>query len=218
MKLKVKSKDGKEAGELTVGFGVIDNAKGTQAVHEAVTAYLAAQRLGTANTKTRSEVAGSGKKPWRQKGTGRARAGSLRSPLWRGGGITHGPRPRDFSKKVGRKSAQLALRKAFSARLHAHDVIVVDNLDLDSHKTKGVIQLLRHLEICPSASVLLVDTQAKLNDATAKLRLAAGNLMLVDVTGGRLLNTYQVLRYDKLIISQAALAEVESRLKGDRQA
>ncbi|MSU40625.1 MAG: 50S ribosomal protein L4 [Pedosphaera sp.] len=216
MKLKVISKDGKDAGELNVSFSVIDNAKGTQAVHEAVVAFRAAQRLGTAKVKMRDEVSGSGKKPWRQKGTGRARAGSVRSPLWRGGGITHGPRQRDYTKKVTHKSAHLALRKAFSARLHDNDVVVVDNLDLDSHKTKGLLQLLDQLAIAPGATVLLVDTQDKLKDATAKLRLAAGNLLLVDVTAGRLLNTYQVLRYDKLIIAQAAFAEVEQRLIGGK--
>ena len=112
MKLTVKAKNGKDAGEHEVAFDVLESAKGTQAVHEVVTAYRAAQRSGTAKTKDRSEVAGTGKKPWRQKGTGRARVGSRRNPVWRGGGVAHGPRPRDYSKKINQKTRKLALRKA----------------------------------------------------------------------------------------------------------
>ena len=106
------------------------NGKGTQAVHDTVVAYNAAQRSGTACTKNVGEVAGTNKKPWRQKGTGRARAGSFRSPLWRGGGVVFGPKPRDFSKKVSRSTRQLSLRKALSERLNAGDVLVVDDLKL----------------------------------------------------------------------------------------
>src|SRR6266850_561904 len=108
MKLKVKDTKGKEQGELEVKFQLVEDGKGTQAVHDAVVGYNAAQRMGTACTKTMGDVAGSGKKPWRQKGTGRARAGSFASPLWRGGGVVFGPKPRDFSKKVSRKTKALA--------------------------------------------------------------------------------------------------------------
>ena len=111
MNLTVKKQDGGKAGDHEVGFEVIGNAKGTQAVHEVVTAYRAAQRQGDAKVKTRAEVRGTVKKPWRQKGTGRARVGSRRNPVWRGGGVAHGPRPRDYSKKTNRKQRQLALRK-----------------------------------------------------------------------------------------------------------
>src|SRR5262249_20826756 len=117
MKLVVKDIDGKDRGELATSFAVIENGKGSQALHDTIVAYQAAQRSGTASTKTMGEVAGTGKKPWRQKGTGRARAGSFASPLWRGGGVVFGPKPRDFSKKVGRATRQLALRKALSERL-----------------------------------------------------------------------------------------------------
>src|SRR5213595_3995669 len=130
MKLTIKDTKGNSQGELEVKFPLIENGKGTQAVHDVVVAYRAAQRMGTACTKTMGEVAGSGKKPWRQKGTGRARAGSFASPLWRGGGVVFGPKPRDFSKKVSRKTKQLALRKALSERLRAGDVVVIDELKL----------------------------------------------------------------------------------------
>src|SRR6266513_4881536 len=117
MKVAVKDIKGQSQGELEVKFSLIEDGKGTQAVHDSVVAYLANQRMGTACTKTMGEVAGTGRKPWRQKGTGRARAGSFASPLWRGGGVVFGPKPRDFSKKVNQSTRKLALRKAMSERL-----------------------------------------------------------------------------------------------------
>src|SRR5919204_5898274 len=136
MKISIKNTKGKNQGELEVKFNLVEGGKGTQAVHDTVVAFQAAQRMGTASTKTMGEVAGSGKKPWRQKGTGRARAGSFASPLWRGGGVVFGPKPRDFGKKVSRKTRQLALRKALSERLRAGDVLVLEELKLDTAKTK----------------------------------------------------------------------------------
>src|ERR1700749_1474441 len=117
MKIAIKNLEGKDQGEYEVKFPVIEDGRGTQAVHNAVTAYRAAHRGGTASTKKVGEVSGSNKKPWRQKGTGRARAGSHQSPLWVGGGVVFGPKPRDFSKKVSKKPRALALRKALSERL-----------------------------------------------------------------------------------------------------
>src|ERR1044071_6751461 len=128
MKISVKDSQGKQAGELEVRFPMVEGGKGTQAVHDVVVAYRAAQRSGTACTKTMGEVNGSGKKPWRQKGTGRARAGSFASPLWRGGGVVFGPKPRDFSKKVRKNTRNLALRKSLSERLKAGDVIILDDV------------------------------------------------------------------------------------------
>src|SRR5258706_1953466 len=139
MKIAIKDTKGNNQGELEVKFDMVEGGKGSQAVHDVVVAYNAAQRMGTACTKTMGEVAGSGKKPWRQKGTGRARAGSFASPLWRGGGVVFGPKPRDFTKKVSRKNRQLALRKALSERLRAGDVVLLDDLKLDSAKTKEII-------------------------------------------------------------------------------
>src|SRR5258706_12370192 len=121
MKLTIKDTKGKDQGELEVKFQLIEDGKGTQAVHDTVVGYMAAQRMGTACTKNVGEVAGTKKKPWRQKGTCRARAGSFQSPLWRGGGVVFGPKPPDFSKKVGRKTRQLALRKPLSERIRAGD-------------------------------------------------------------------------------------------------
>src|SRR5580698_6476688 len=142
MKIAIKNLEGKDQGEHEVKFELIEDGRGTQAVHDAVVAYGAAQRSGTACTKNVGEVAGTNRKPWKQKGTGRARAGSFRSPLWRGGGVVFGPRPRDFSKKVSRSTKQLSLRKALSERLHAGDVLVVDDLKLSSSKTKEFVGVL----------------------------------------------------------------------------
>src|SRR5208337_2572345 len=142
MKISIKNTAGQSQGEFEVKFPLIENGKGTQAVHDAVTAYRAAQRSGTACTKNVGEVSGTNKKPWRQKGTGRARAGSFQSPLWVGGGVVFGPRPRDFSKKISKKTRALALRKALSERLKAGDVVVVDELKLASPKTKDFLGLM----------------------------------------------------------------------------
>src|SRR6266403_1405833 len=154
MKLTIKDTQGNDRGEWEVHFPVIEDGKGTQAVHDVVVAYQAAQRSGTACTKTMGEVAGSGKKPWRQKGTGRARAGSFASPLWRGGGVVFGPKPRDFSKKVSRNTRQLALRKALTERLRAGDVLVLEDLKLGSAKTKEFVGVLSALEL--KGSTLIV--------------------------------------------------------------
>src|SRR5437773_5824290 len=154
MKLAIKDISGQDAGELEVKFPLIEDGRGTQAVHDVVVAYQAAQRMGTACTKTVGEVAGTNKKPWRQKGTGRARAGSFRSPLWRGGGVVFGPKPRDFRKKVNQSTRQLALKKAFSERLKAGDVVVVDDIKLDSPKTKEFMKVLAALSLDGSTMVV----------------------------------------------------------------
>src|SRR6266568_4594711 len=139
MKLAVKDIKGQSQGELEVKFALIENGKGTQAVHDAVVGYLANQRMGTACTKNVGEVAGSNKKPWRQKGTGRARAGSFQSPLWVGGGVVFGPKPRDFSKKVNNTTKRLSLRKALGERLKAGDVTIVDTFTFAAPKTKDFV-------------------------------------------------------------------------------
>src|SRR5215813_5050207 len=177
MKLTIIDIKGNNQGEFETKFSLIENGKGTQAVHDTVVAYRAAQRMGTACTKNVGEVAGTNKKPWRQKGTGRARAGSFQSPLWRGGGVVFGPKPRDFAKKVNTKTRLLALRKALSERLKAGDVVVVDNFKLDSPKTKEFIGILSALEL--KGSALIVAQQTDRN-----LTLASRNVPNVSVTTG----------------------------------
>ena len=205
MKLTIRDITGKDQGELEVKFPLVQGGKGTQAVHDTVVAYQAAQRMGTACTNTMGEVAGSGKKPWRQKGTGRARAGSFASPLWRGGGVVFGPKPRDFGKKVSRTTKQLALRKAMSERLRAGDVVVVADLKLGSPKTKEFLGLLGALELKGTA---LIVAQA----ADKNLTLASRNVPDVAVTTSDSLNTYDVLRPDKLLFTRSAFEKVSDRL------
>src|SRR5216117_3563541 len=147
MKIPVKDTNGNPRGELEVQFELIENGRGTQAVHDTIVAYRANQRRGTACTKTMGEVAGTGKKPWRQKGTGRARAGSFQSPLWRGGGVVFGPKPRDFGRKVSKATRQLALRKALGERLKSGDVVVVDEFKLSSPKTREFVGVLSALKV-----------------------------------------------------------------------
>jgi large subunit ribosomal protein L4 len=206
MKLSVKDSNGKDQSELEVKFALIEDGRGTQAVHDTVVGYRANQRMGTACTKTAGEVAGTNKKPWRQKGTGRARAGSFQSPLWRGGGVVFGPRPRDFGKKVGRKTKQLALRKALTERLNAGDVLVVEGIQFSSPKTKNFVELMKKFELNGTALVVVPNLEHN-------LQLATGNLQRVEVTTADTLNTYQVLRHDKLLFVRSAFEKVEERLK-----
>src|SRR5580698_8259101 len=203
MKIAIKNIEGKSQGELEVKFELIENGKGTQAVHDAVVAYRAAQRSGTACTKTVGEVAGTNKKPWKQKGTGRARAGSFRSPLWAGGGVVFGPKPRDFSKKISKKTRSLALRKALSERLKAGDILVVDDLKLGTPKTRDFLGVISALEL--TGSTLIVAHEADKN-----LTLASRNLSRVAITTTEKLNTYDVLRPDKLLFTRGAFEKLEA--------
>lgn len=205
MKLPILDNKGNSHGEVEVGFDQIENGRGTQAVHDTVVAYNAAQRSGTACAKTVGEVSGTNKKPWRQKGTGRARAGSTQSPLWPGGGVVFGPRPRDFTKKVNKRVRALALRKALSERLKAGDVVVVDDFKLASHKTKEFLGMLGSLKLS-GRTVLLVSTEDK------NLAIASGNVPNVELTSGEKLNTYEVLLCDKIVFTKAALEKVALRL------
>jgi large subunit ribosomal protein L4 len=206
MKISIKNTAGKDQGELEVKFAMIENGKGTQAVHDTVTAYRAARRSGTAKAKNAGEVSGTNKKPWRQKGTGRARAGSFQSPIWVGGGVTFGPRPRDFSKTISKKTRALALRKALSERLKLGDVIIVDDLKLASAKTKDFVKVINALEL--TGTTLLVSC----GEENKNLTLAARNIVGVTLTTSDSLNTYDVLRPDKLVFTKTAFEQVEARL------
>ena len=207
MKLTVKDIAGRDQGELEVTFPLIEDGKGTQAVHDAVVAYRANQRMGTVCTKTMGEAAGTGRKPWRQKGTGRARAGSFASPLWRGGGVVFGPTPRDFGKKVSKATKQLALRKALSERLKSGDVVVVEELNLPAPKTRDLVGRLNALKL-EGTTLVVAPAQDK------NLALASRNLPRVGLATSDSLNTYQVLRFDKLLFTRGAFERVALRLSG----
>ncbi len=206
MKISIKDISGKSQGEHEVKFALVEDGRGTQAVHDTVVAYQAAQRMGTACTKTAGDVAGSNKKPWKQKGTGRARAGSFASPLWRGGGVVFGPKPRDFTKKINDKTRQLALRKALSERLKAGDVVVINDLKLSTGKTKDFVGVLSALDLTTGTALIVAQ------DADKNLTQASRNVANVFLTTGDSLNTYDVLRSDKLVFTKGAFEKVEARL------
>ena len=208
MKLTIKNTQGGNAGELNLGFEPVEAEKGSQAVHDVVVAYMAAQRSGTACTKTMGDVAGSGKKPWRQKGTGRARAGSFASPLWRGGGVVHGPKPRDYTKKVTKKTKQLALRKAMTERVNAGEITVIDDIKLDSPKTKSFVGILNSLKV--EGTTLLVTDASNQN-----LILASRNVENVELANPTSLNTYQLLRCKNVLFTRAAIEALDQRLKNE---
>ncbi|MDP2671832.1 MAG: 50S ribosomal protein L4 [bacterium] len=168
---------------------------------QAVRVFLANQRGLGAETKTRAEVAGGGAKPWRQKGTGRARAGSIRSPLWRGGGITHGPHKRDFSLDLPKKMKQAALRNALSAKAAAKEVTVLNKLELKEQKTKLAAEVIKKLALKEKVFVVVEETKA--------LKKAFKNLPEVELVDFKNLNTYEVLNHKNLIFTKNALLEME---------
>ena len=210
MKLPVMNISGQARGEVEFADELlIKNGKGTQAVHDVVTAYMANQRLGTASTKQISEVHGSGKKPWKQKGTGRARAGSFASPLWRGGGVVFGPKPRDYTITVPKKVKALAFRKALSERLLAGDLIVVDELKLGSPKTKDLAGIVAKLGAKNIATLVVTDEVDK------NLKLASRNLEGVKVEPADSVNVYELLRFEKIVATKSALEKLRARLAKD---
>ncbi|MCF7854893.1 MAG: 50S ribosomal protein L4 [Candidatus Pacebacteria bacterium] len=176
----------------------IELEKGTQAVHDEVVAFLAMRRAGTASTKTRSEVRGGGAKPYRQKGTGRARAGSIRSPLWSGGGVIFGPKPRSYAKKVNKKVRQLALKRAFSERVAEGAVMVVDEITVAQPKTKAVRELLQSLKA--GTDVLVIPAEV-----SETLLLASRNMPSVEVMEPTAVNTYWMLLFKKVVFTRAGL-------------
>jgi large subunit ribosomal protein L4 len=205
MKLPVINMAGAAQGEVEFAEELlIKNGKGTQAVHDAVVAYMANQRLGTHKVKQMGEVAGTGKKPWKQKGTGRARAGSFQSPIWRGGAVVFGPHPRDYSKKITKKTKSLAFRKALSERLLAGDVVVLDDLTLKSHKTSEFTAMLQ--KVAPVKHALVVAVAVDRN-----LKLASRNLGGVQVEPADSVNVYELLRFDKIVATKGALAKLQER-------
>jgi len=206
MKLSVINMAGAPVGEMEFAdAALISGGRGTQAVHDTVVAFLANQRLGTSKVKQMGEVAGSGKKPWKQKGTGRARAGSFQSPLWKGGAVVFGPHLRDYSVKVPKKVKALAFRKALSERVQAGDMVVVDELKLGSHKTKEFSGSLE--KMAPGGGSFLVVTEK----VERNLKLASRNLLKVQVEPAASVNVYELLRFDKIVASRAALEQLQER-------
>jgi large subunit ribosomal protein L4 len=183
---------------------MIENAKGGQAVHDTVVALQAARRSGTASVKTKATVNGSGAKPWRQKGTGRARAGYKSSPVWVGGGVVFGPHPRDYSKNIPKQVRKLALRKALSARIAAGDVLIVDNFAVAEAKTKQFVSLVKATAAVEKVLVIA----AAFDENTYK---AARNVKPTQLVTAREVNTEQLLAYHKIILTSDALPQLAER-------
>ena len=197
---------GEKVGDYTIDDSCIELEKGTQAVHDAVVGFLAETRAGTASTKTRAEVAGTGKKPFKQKGGGRARAGETRNPVWRHGGIAFGPKPRDFSIKLNQKVRKLALKRAFSDCLQEKSVIVVDSQYLPDFKTKNFAGVLKALKLDDSKVLVAVP------EYDENLERAAGNMSMVFTLKATSVNTYYVLLADKILFTKEALDAFVKRL------
>lgn len=186
-------------------IAILPDEKGRHAVYEAVVALQAGRRAGTACTKTRGEVNRSGRKPWRQKGTGRARAGSAGSPIWTGGGVTFGPRPRDYSKKVNRKVARLAFQRALGERITAGDVIAASEFTLPAPKTREFVKLVESLAEAGSILVILANKDETIDRASR-------NVPFAEVTDALSVNTEQLLLFDKIIVTEEALPKLAERI------
>lgn len=204
-KVNVYKMSGEAAGEKEVADGRLERKRGAQAVLDVVTAYRAGIRAGTASTKTRADVRGGGRKPFKQKGTGRARQGSNRSPILRGGGVVFGPHPRDYSKKVNKKVAALAFRRALSEKIAAGAVVVAEGLGEIEPRTKALAPLLK--QVAGGRAALLVTGAPSRN-----LHLAARNRAKVEVTTAAQAHTYQIVRYPVIVTDAAGLEALQARL------
>jgi len=207
MKLKIFTSDATNSSEKEFNLPTFEGNKGLQAVKEVVVAHNANARLGTHSTKTRGEVRGGGKKPWAQKGTGRARAGSIRSPLWGGGGVVFGPKPRDYSKKINVKVKALAFSRALFDRATAGDISVIEAFAPQQAKTKVFSQIIGR--IAPKGKVLIVDDLFT-TDATR----AARNLARVTIQEASKLNTLDLVKYSWIVVSSKALEKIIVRATG----
>lgn len=198
--------EGVRVGDLELSDDIFGVPVNEHVLHQAVVRHLANQRRGTASTKTRGEVQGSGRKPWRQKGTGRARAGSIRSPLWRKGGVVFGPKPRSYEQALPKKVRRLAVKSALSSRVQDGDLIVIEEIRLPQPKTKEMVKLLNSLDVTRSALLVL-------SERDELIERAARNLPDVEIALASELNAYDILAFDKVIMTKEALAKVGEVLK-----
>ena len=200
----VKNWQGEQVGEKSFDLRVAKEETASHIVHRALVRQMTNARQGTASTKTRAEVRGGGRKPWRQKGTGRARAGSIRSPLWRGGGVIFGPKPRDYNLKMNRKERRLALRTAFASRID--DLIVVEEFgnEFQRPKTKELVQAIARWGSQPESNTLLI-----LSERTENVYLSARNIEKLKLIAADQLNIYDLLHADKIVITASALEKIQ---------
>ncbi|NPV30121.1 MAG: 50S ribosomal protein L4 [Firmicutes bacterium] len=192
---------GTRVGDLELRDDIFGGPVKKSVLHQAVVRHLASMRRGTAATKTRGEVRGGGRKPWRQKGTGRARVGSIRSPLWRGGGIVFGPKPRDYRQSLPRKVRRLALKSALAARAQTGDLVVIEDIRLEAPKTREVVKLLEAMEVGERA-LLVVEAPDPLLERSTR------NLPGIRIALASQLNPYEILAAGKVVLTKNALARV----------
>ena len=200
--VKVYGINAQAVGEIELPKSVFEVEMNAPLVHQVVVMQLASQRLGTHSTKTRAEVRGGGRKPWRQKGTGRARAGSRRSPLWRSGGTIFGPSPRSYAFRMPKKQRRLALRCVLSEKARNNELIVLDKLEFESIKTKQMVKLLSDFKV-DSKALFIAD---EISDNVEK---SARNIQGIKTLGALGLNAYDLLYHDKLFITKDAIAKIE---------
>ncbi len=205
MQVKVYNTKAEEVGKLTLADSVFKAPYNEALIHQVIVAYLANQRQGTKSTLTRTEVRGGGRKPWRQKGTGRARQGSIRSPQWVHGGVVFAPKPRDFSKKINKQMKTGAFVSALSSVAADKNLIVVDSLEVDG-KTKSMVEILNAFKVEKRVTVITEDV----NENVVR---ASGNLDLVNVTTADFVNTYDIAVADKVIATKEALKKIEEACK-----
>ena len=199
--VSVLNMEGKEVGSMELNDAVFGVEINEHLVHQAVVLQLANNRQGTQKAKTRSEVSGGGRKPWRQKGTGHARQGSTRAPQWTGGGVVFAPVPRDYSFKLNKKEKRAALKSALTSRVVENKFVVVDELKLDEIKTKKFVEVLKNLNVEKALVVL--------NDMDEKVIASAANIPTVKTTQTNELNVFDVLKYDTVVVTKAAVATIE---------
>jgi len=204
--LPVVDASGKEVEKIELDPRIFDKRISKGSVYRTVHNYLANNRSGTASTKTRAEVSGGGKKPWRQKGTGRARVGSSRNPLWRHGGVIFGPHPRDFSYSLPKKIKKLALKSMLNDRALSNDMVILNSLVLENAKTKTFVTILKKLKL--KDKILLV-----LSSLTENIVLSMRNIPNVSFTDSKSVNAYDVLKSKKMIVTKDALRVITERLK-----
>lgn len=203
--INILDQSGNVVGEVELKEDIFDIEPNEPVVHEAVVQYLANQRQGTQSAKSRGEVRGGGRKPWRQKGTGRARAGSIRSPLFKGGGVVFAPKPRDYSKKMNKKKKNLALRSVFSDKNQNNELKVIDQIVFEVPKTKDMIKFLEAIE-APKALIVTAENEPN------TIR-SSNNIPKVKTTTVNELNVYDMLLYDNLVLTKDALDKIEEVYK-----
>ena len=200
-KVSVYNIEGKVVGDMELNDAVFGVEVNTHLVHQAVVLQLANKRQGTQSAKTRSEVSGGGRKPWRQKGTGHARQGSTRSPQWTGGGVVFAPKPRDYSFKMNKKEKNLALKSVLTTKVTENKFIVVDGLNFDEIKTKNMVNVLKNLEV--KKALVVTD------DDNKNVTLSSRNIPGVKTAFTNTINVYDILKYDKMVVAKDVISKIE---------